>query len=84
MKQGRDSDQAYQVCFVNTVKVIEQCGASLGEDPLTRTMVCMDLGLQADTFDADEVALINKPVRDYTLGTAFILGADSERYSNMI
>ena len=35
LKQGRDSDQAYQVRFVNTVEVIEQCGASLGEDPLT-------------------------------------------------
>ncbi len=40
LKQGRDSDQAYQIRFLNTVQVIEQCGASLGEDPLTRTMVC--------------------------------------------
>jgi hypothetical protein len=35
LKQGRDSDQTYQIKFMNTVQVIEQCGASLGEDPLT-------------------------------------------------
>jgi hypothetical protein len=35
LKQGRDSDQAYQIKFMNTVQVIEQCGASLGEDTLT-------------------------------------------------
>lgn len=84
LKQGRDSDQAYQVRFMNTVEVIEQCGASLGEDPLTRTMVCKDLGLLEDTTDATEIAIIFKTVRDYTLGTALILGADSDRYSNMI
>jgi hypothetical protein len=35
LKQGRDSDQAYQIKFMNTVQVIEKCGASLVEDPLT-------------------------------------------------
>jgi hypothetical protein len=35
LKQGRDSDQAYQTKFISTVQVIEQCGASLGEDPRT-------------------------------------------------
>jgi hypothetical protein len=84
LKQGRDSDQAYQVRFMNTVEVIEQCGASLGEDPLTRIMVCRDLGFQLNTTDATELAQITKTVRDYTLGTALILGADHERYSNMV
>jgi hypothetical protein len=84
LKQGKDSDQAYQVRFTNTVEVIEQCGASLGEDPLTRTMVCRDIGIQSNTTDATEMARITTTVRDYTLGTAFILGADSGRYSNMI
>jgi hypothetical protein len=49
LKQGRDSDQAYQIKFLNTVQVIEQCGASLGEDPLTRIMVCKDLGYSINT-----------------------------------
>ncbi len=49
LKQGKETDQAYQIRFMNTVQVIEQCGASLGEDPLTRTMVCIDLGCNLDT-----------------------------------
>jgi hypothetical protein len=84
LKQGRDSDQAYQIRFLNTVEVIEQCGASLGEDPLTRSMVCKDLGYAANTTTPTEVAEITKSVRDYTLGAALILGADPDRYSSMI
>ncbi len=84
LKQGRDSDQAYQIKFLNTVQVIEQCGASLGEDPLTRTMVCKALKFQPDTLVASELATISKTVREYTLGAALILGADPERYSGMI
>jgi hypothetical protein len=84
LKQGRDSDQAYQIKFLNTVQVIDQCGASLGEDPLTRTMVCKTLGLLSTTDDVVELAAITKAVRDYTLGTALILGADPDRYSGMI
>jgi hypothetical protein len=84
LKQGRDSDQAYQIKFLNTVQVVEQCGASLGEDPLTRSMVCTDLGYNPTTTDATEIAEIKKTVKDYTLGTALILGADPDRYSSMI
>jgi hypothetical protein len=85
LKQGRDSDQAYQTKFMNTVQVIEQCGASLGEDPLTcRTMVCKDLGYFATTRTATELVEITKRGRDYTLGMALILGADPDRYGNMI
>jgi hypothetical protein len=74
VKQGRDSDQAYHTKVMNTVQVIEQCGISLGEDPLTRTMVCKDLGYFATTRTATELAEITKRVRDYTLGTALVLG----------
>jgi hypothetical protein len=84
LKQGRDSDQAYQIKFMNTMQVIEQCGASLAEDPLTRTIVCKHLGFRANTTIATEVAEITKKVREYTLGTAMILGADPDRYSSMI
>jgi hypothetical protein len=84
LKQGRDSDQAYQIKFLNTVQVIEQCGASLGEDPMIRTMVCKDLGYNEDTTNAAKIAKISVTVRDYTLGAALILGADPERYSSMI
>jgi hypothetical protein len=84
LKQGRDSDQAYQVRFLNTVQVIEQCGASLGEDPMTRVMVCKALGYVSNTTIATEIAEITKTVRDYTLGAALILGADPGRYSGMI
>ena len=84
LKQGKDSDQAYQIKFLNTVQVIEQCGASLGEDPMTRTMVCKTLKYNETTTDATEIIKISKTVRDYTLGAAFILGADPERYSGMI
>ena len=81
LKQGKDSDQAYQTRFMNTVEVIEQCGASLGEDPLTRLVVCKDLSYQTDTTDATELTSIKKTVRDYTLGTALILRADPDRYT---
>jgi hypothetical protein len=74
LKQRRDSDQAYQIKFMNTVQVIEQCGASLGEDPLTRTIVCKHLGFRENTMIATEVAKIAKKVREYILGTAMILG----------
>jgi hypothetical protein len=84
LKQGKDSDQAYQMKFMNTVQVIEQCGASLGEDPMIRTMVCKDLNYLVTTTNATEIAEITKTVRDYTLGAALILGADTERYSGMI
>jgi hypothetical protein len=79
LRQGRDSDQTYQIKFMNTVQVIEQCGASLGEDPLTRIMVCKDLGYQTNTTDATELAEITKNVRDYTLGAALILGSGASR-----
>jgi hypothetical protein len=84
LRQGRDTDQVYQTKFINTVQVIEQCGASLGEDPMTRAAVCKALGYSVNTTDAAQVAEITKTVRDYTLGTALILGADPDRYSNMI
>jgi hypothetical protein len=79
LKQGRDSDQAYQIKFMDTVQVIEQCGASLREDPLTRTIVCKHLGFLANTTTATEVAKITKKGREYTLGTAMILGDDPDR-----
>jgi hypothetical protein len=63
LKQGRDSDQAYQIKLMKTVQVIEQCGASLGEDPLTRTIVCKHLGFWANTMTVTEVAEITKKVR---------------------
>jgi hypothetical protein len=84
MKQGRDSDQAYQIRFINTVQVIEQCGSSIGEDPLIRTVVCKDLGYASTTTPPTKIAEIKKTVRDYTLGAGLILGADPERYSSMI
>jgi hypothetical protein len=84
LRQGKSSDQAYQVKFMNVVQVIEQCGASLGEDPMTRAMVCKDLGYKTDTTRASEIDKITKTVRDYTLGAALILGADPERYTSMI
>jgi hypothetical protein len=60
LKQVRDSDQGYQIKFMNTVQVIEQCGASLGEDTLTRTIVCKHLGFRANTTTATEVTEITK------------------------
>jgi hypothetical protein len=68
LKQGKDSDQAHQIKFMNTVQVIEQCGASLEEDPMTRAMVCKNLGYSIRTTTNTEVAEITKTVRDYTLG----------------
>jgi hypothetical protein len=47
-------------------------------------MVCKDLGYASTTTSPTEMAEITKKVRDYTLGTALILGADPDRYSNMI
>jgi hypothetical protein len=73
LKQGKDTDQAYQIKFLNTVQVIEQCGASLGEDPMIRTLVCKDLGYSEGTTDTDKITKITKRVRDYTLGAALIL-----------
>jgi hypothetical protein len=84
LKQGKDSDQAYQIKFLNTVSIIEQSGASLGEDPMTRTMVCRDLNYRTNTTVATEITQITKTVRDYTLSTALILGAGTNRYSSMI
>jgi hypothetical protein len=84
LNQGKDSDQAYKIKFMNTVQVIAQCGASQGEDPLTRTIVCKHLGFRANTTTTTEVAVITKKMREYTLGTAMILGADPDRCSSMI
>jgi hypothetical protein len=84
LKQGRDSDQAYQIKLMNTVQVIEQCGASLGEDPLTWTIVCKHVGFHVNTTTASEVAEITKKERDYTLGATLILRDDPDRYSSMI
>lgn len=84
LRQGRDSDQAYQIKFLNTVQVIEQCGASLGEDPLTRAAVCKSLGLSTTTQVASDKVRIAKAVNEYTLATALILGADPDRYGGML
>jgi hypothetical protein len=84
VKQGRESDQEYQIKFMNTVQVIGQCGASLGEDPLTRTIVCKYLGSRFNMTTASEVTQITKNVRDYTLDALLILGDDPDRYSSMI
>jgi hypothetical protein len=69
---------------MNTVQVNEKCGAPLGEDPLTRNIVCKHLGFRANTAIATEMAEIAKKVRDYTLGTSMILRADPYCYSSMI
>jgi hypothetical protein len=74
----------YQSKFLNTVQVIEQCGASLGEDPMIRTLVFKDLEYSPTTVSATEKAKITKTMRNYTMGTAFILGADPERYSSIL
>jgi hypothetical protein len=79
LKKVRDSEQAYQIKFLNTVQVIEQCGASLGEDPLTRSVVCKYLGFGTGTVYATKKVEITK-----TVGAALILGADPERYICMI
>jgi hypothetical protein len=84
LKQGKDADQTHQIKFMNAVQVIEQCGASLGEDPMVRTMVCKSLGHNADTRNASEISVITTTVRDHTLGVALILRAEPERCSNMI
>jgi hypothetical protein len=41
-------------------------------------------GFSGNTTIATEVADITKKVREYTLGTAMILGADPDRYSSML
>ena len=51
---------------------------------MTRALVCKDLGYLINTSDAVEMLEISKAVRDYTLGTALILGADPDRYGSMI
>ena len=43
LKQGRDTDQVYQTKFLNIVQVVDQCRADLGDDPLTREVVCKSL-----------------------------------------
>jgi hypothetical protein len=72
IKQGRDSDQAYQIRFINNVQVVEQRGASLDEDPLVRKMVCKYLSYNLQTNDVDEIKEISKAVKGYTLGTTLI------------
>jgi hypothetical protein len=84
LKQRNDSDQTYYTKFTNTVQVIEQCGACMDEDTLTRITVCRDLGYALDTKSPVEKAEITKTVRDYTLAVALILGADEARYSGLI
>jgi hypothetical protein len=84
LKQGKDSNQACQIKFMNAVQVIEQCGASLVEDPMTRAVVCENLGHSIRTTTDTEVAEITKTVRDCTLGVALILGADPDRHTDMI
>ncbi len=84
MKQGKETDQACQTRFTNTVQVIEQSGASSGEDPSTRTQACKDLKCNPDTQDAVEIAEISSTVRDHALEAASILGADPIRHSGMI
>jgi hypothetical protein len=69
---------------MNAAQVIEQCGASLGEDPMAPTVVCKDLNYNANTTSPIEITEITKTVRDCTLGAALILGADPERHTSMI
>ena len=59
------------------MQVIEQCNASLGDDPLTREEVYKPLSYRLNTTVAAQKAEIAKKVSVYTLGTALILGAVS-------
>jgi hypothetical protein len=49
-----------------------------------QTIVCKHLGFWENTAIATEVAEITKKLREYTLGTAMVLGADPDHYSSMI
>ena len=66
------------------MQVIEQCGADIGEDPLTRKALCKVLGYRLNTRVAAQKAEITKIGTEYTLMTVFIYGSDPERYRHMV
>ena len=74
LKEERDSDQLYQIKFLNIVQVIERCGASLGEDSLNCKVVCKALNYCSNTTVAAKKAEITKKVKEHTLGMTLILG----------
>jgi hypothetical protein len=84
LSQGNESAQIYHTRFLNTVKVIDQCGASLGEDPMTRAMVCEKLQLLTDSTNSAELLEITKAARDYKLAMGLLLNSDPKRYNAML
>lgn len=84
LRQGATTLSEYYTRFKNQVTVIEQCGASIGSDPLIRKLVCKDFSINEATTDTTELTTIQKETREYTLAVALILGADMNRYGNMI
>ena len=85
LSQGDSSLTDYYNRFNNVVAVIEQCGASLGLDPLIQKLVCKDFEYLATSTDPDVLAAIkNNHTREYTLAVGLILGSDQRRYASMI
>ncbi len=84
LKQGNDSLQDYHTRYLNQVKVIEQCGSSLSEDPLIRSFVCKKLKILPDTTDDDKLETISKATLGYELATKFLLGTDPRKYNGML
>ena len=66
--------------------MIEQCGAFLGEDPLSHEIVCKSLSYPSNKKDTAKKAEISKKVKEYTLATALVIifGTNPECYGNMI
>ena len=65
------------------MQVIEHCGMDIGEDPLTRTIVCRVLGYCPNTRVVAQKAEISNIGKEYTLVTAFIYESDPNLHGNM-
>ena len=74
----------YYEKYQNNLQVLEQCGATIGNDTGVRNMVCKELQIDVNTNDSDERKIVVTKTKDRILAIGFILGANKGRYSGMV
>ena len=69
----------YYEKYQKNVQVLEQCGATIGNETGVGNMVCKELQIRVDTNDADKPKTVVTKTKDRILAIGFILGSDKGR-----
>ena len=84
-KQGpHTTPQAYLEEFTNNVDVLTYCGGTLGMSVSLGNQMAKERGIVMTAILPTERHALRMEARERYLGTAFVLGADKQRYGGLI